>query len=185
VDNDRDKSFQALVQRNRKRLLDIGFRIFRNHEDAEDFVQAALFRAFRGLARFAGNAPVGAWFYRVAMNCAIDRYRAAKKRDDAARLVPLEGDHITDMRHSPERRFFSKELAGLVRKVVDGLPSLYRRVAKMRFFNGLSYREIARVLERPINTVKSLVKRTRKGLKERLDAFSGSIAVFLRGIEAT
>jgi RNA polymerase sigma-70 factor (ECF subfamily) len=184
----RDPAAVRLVtQRNNQRLFRAAWSILKNRAEAEDAVQSAYLRAFAAIDTFEGRASLTTWLTRIAINEALGRARAAKRR-----RAHLEGDRVAfldDYREklmqgsmsdgSPEKAHARAELRHLIEAAVARLPDPFRLVFVLREIEELSVDEVAETLGLPPNTVKTRHLRARRKLQQDLapdvkDALTGS-----------
>ena len=168
-----DNAFAQLMQDNETRIYNLTLRMTGNPEDAMDLAQEAFLNAWRGLKFFKGDSAFSTWVYRLASNACIDFLRRKKRRQDIDLSMPTDEEDdsqpdIPDERFLPERELERQELR---QAVADGLKQLsdeHRQVLVMREINGLSYQEIADVLDLEAGTVKSRIARARNSLRKIL-----------------
>jgi RNA polymerase sigma-70 factor (ECF subfamily) len=170
-----------LVRSHGPRMLQAARRILGGDEDAEDAVQEAFFQGFRGLGEFAGTCRIGTWLHRIAINCALMRLRARRRRPEASieELLPTftaDGHQARPVRwESPAAASESDEVRGIVRRRIGELPESYRTVIVLRDLEGLDTEETARLLDITPNAVKVRLHRARQALKTLLDPDLGSV----------
>ena len=144
-----------------------------NHHDAEDVVQESFYKFYRTLARFRGEAKVGSWLYRITVNVCLDRARKHQpllaKRDSEDEPDPMDAVADSDPRQDPERMRQSGELRHKIRNAVAGLSPLERSVFVLRHYRELPLLEIARVIERSEGTVKNVLFRALRKLRNQLE----------------
>ena len=163
-------AFECLVMPHWDALLRVTQRILRNREDAEDAVQTAFLDAFRNLNGFHGRSQFSSWLTRIAMNAAFMRLRVSRrKRETSLDEVTETGEararfHLVETRPNPEQEYLSKEGRVLVAKGLKKLRPLYVEVLHLRNVQELSAKEIARILELPVGTVKARLHRARTKL---------------------
>ncbi len=161
-------AFRALVEKYQRKVFAVALGIVRDSDDAKDLCQEAFLRAYRGLDRFDGDAQFFTWIYRIVHNLAIDHLR--KQRAPA---LPLEGterviaaeDHV-DI--NPLRKLASRRLGERIQAALATLTPAHRSVLVLREIEGLSYKEIAEVMECSIGTVMSRLFHARKNLQREL-----------------
>jgi RNA polymerase sigma-70 factor (ECF subfamily) len=158
------EAYGAIVARHQARIFYLGLKFLRRNEDAEDFAQEVFIRAYERLLSFQGNVPYAAWLYRIAYNLAVNKYHLRKRQAQAVNTV----DILPDLSYCPERRLLSEELAEWVRKTLHKIPEIYHVLIRMHFFEGLSYPEISKALEMPVNTIKSYIFRAKELIRQRL-----------------
>jgi RNA polymerase sigma factor (sigma-70 family) len=130
---------------------------------AEDLTIEAFSKAFQNLARFSPDFAFSTWLFKIANNHCID-YLRKQKKDPCARdknQSPAVQPDIVDQSFGPEESFIRDQRQRLMRDVVDKLNPRYRRLIKLRFFEELSYEEIATQLKMPIGTVKAGIFRAK------------------------
>jgi RNA polymerase sigma-70 factor (ECF subfamily) len=167
------EAYGTIVARHQARLFYLGLKFLRRTEDAEDFAQEAFIRAYEKLSSFQGNVPFAAWLYRIAFNLAVNKYHLKKRQIQAVNTVDL----LPDSSFSPEHRLLSAELAEWVRKTLHKIPDIYHVLIRMHFFEGLSYPEISKSLEMPVNTIKSYIFRAKELLRQKLRVWDREAAI--------
>jgi len=150
VEGRRD-AFDLIVERHRRNVYNLCFRFVGNHEDAADLAQDVFVRAFKGLARFKGDASLGTWLYRVSVNVCLNR--AAMKR-------PVQAPIDTAPQHDPRAEdpldaVVQRERAEVVRRAIARLPPKQRATVMLRVYEDLSHEEISRVLGTSVGAVKA------------------------------
>ncbi|MGH2359509.1 MAG: sigma-70 family RNA polymerase sigma factor [bacterium] len=161
-------AFEILVRRYQDRAYNVAYQILRHHEDALDVAQEAFARAYVSLARFRGGAGFYTWLYRILVNLAIDQARARGRKgstslaDSQAAIV--QGESIPDPGVSLE----AKELGEQIARAVASLPVKQRTALTLREIEGLSYQEIALVMNCSIGMVRSRLHAARRALQRIL-----------------
>ena len=165
-------AFEPLVEKYRQRVWRLAFQVLRDREEAWDCAQDAFVRAFQSLASFRGQAAFYTWLFRIAMNVATDRLRArsAQARAFGSQPVPAEEWERTALDHGerPDQAALGAERRLRIRQALDTLPPNARTIIMLSDVEGLSYREIASVLNCPIGTVMSRLHNARKRLRSVL-----------------
>jgi RNA polymerase sigma-70 factor, ECF subfamily len=168
-----DIDFETAARECRPFLLQIAVASARNPSDAEDIVQEALMRGFRGLKRFRGDCPLRIWLSRIVVRVAINHHRSVTRR--LKRWVffadlEFSNEDGTSREYDPpdSRREFDREKMMDVRRNVGRLPDEFRMPLMMLAIDGLTVPEIAAVLEIPEGTVKSRIFYARKRLNEAM-----------------
>jgi RNA polymerase sigma-70 factor, ECF subfamily len=139
-----ETAFEELVKAYRERLYRVAWRILRDDESAEDAAQEAFIKVYRHIARFEERSSLYTWMYRITVNIALNKL----KRDKFRNMVPL-GDIIREdrsPRSDPERTTMGLEVVERVRQAVETLPDKQRAVFTLKFYEGLSHKEIAEVV---------------------------------------
>ncbi len=165
-------AFEPLVEKYRQRVWRLAFQVLRDREEAWDCTQDAFVRAFQSLASFRGQSAFYTWLFRIAMNVATDRLRArgAQARAFGTQPVPAEEWERTapDPGARPDQAALGAERRLRIRRALDTLPPNARTIIMLSDVEGLSYREIADVLNCPIGTVMSRLHNARKRLRSAL-----------------
>lgn len=175
---DRD-AFQVLVEKYQRRVYGIAIGMLRKPEDAMDATQDAFIKVYRKLGDFKGDSSFYTWLYRIVVNVCIDhcRKRARAKtveyddgvaRRDVQEAVPLAGN--TRPMH-PVHAYHNAELHGALASALETLSENHRSVILLREVDGLSYEEIADVMDCQIGTVMSRLHHARKNLQKALKPF--------------
>ena len=168
-----DEAFAQLMRDNETRIYNLTLRMTGNPEDAMDLAQEAFLNAWRGLKFFKGDSAFSTWVYRLASNACIDHLRRKKRRKDIDLPMPVDEEDdslpdIPDERFRPEQELERQELRQAVADGLSQLSNEHRQVLVMREINGLSYQEIADVLDLEAGTVKSRIARARNSLRKIL-----------------
>ncbi len=130
---------------------------------AEDLTIEAFSKAFQNLSRFSPDFAFSTWLFRIATNHCID-YLRKQKKDPCSRdkgQAPGFQPDIIDQSFGPEENFIREQRQRLLREIVDKLNPRYRQLIKLRFFEELSYEEIAAQLKMPLGTVKAGIFRAK------------------------
>ncbi|HNB53384.1 MAG TPA: sigma-70 family RNA polymerase sigma factor [Anaerolineales bacterium] len=157
-------TYGELVHRYQLSVFNVCFRLLGERRDAEDMTQEAFIRAYERLGMFDAERPFGPWIRRVAANLCLNRLNLK-----AMSHVELDEEFEEPAPHpGPEALLIAKQQAATVRAALLALPAHYRAVIELRHFQELEYDEMAKMLQLPMNTVKSHLFRARKMLAERL-----------------
>ena len=165
---DRD-ALRALYEAYKDRVYSIAFYFF--HGDAaaaSDVSQQVFLKLIDGIARFRGDATFSTWLYRVVVNACVDRSRRWKTERGFADASVLEG--LPDQESTLEQTLVDGEMATAVREAVAGLPVKLRAAVLLRYFDDLSYDQMAGALGCSIGTVASRLSRAHRLLATRLAA---------------
>ena len=170
---DKDQqAYATLMKRYKKAVYFMILKMIRDADDAEDLTMEAFAKAFRNLERFKKDYTFSTWLFRIATNNTIDFIRKKKLKtmslnntlsDDSGNSVNID---IEDDDNNPQDQFIRSQRIDMVRIFVDKLPAKYRKLVQLRYFDELSYEEIAQELEKPLGTVKAQVHRSRELLFE-------------------
>ena len=174
------KAYADLMGRYRDAIYYMLLKMVNNSSDAEDLTIEAFGKAFKNIRQYAPNYAFSTWLFKIATNNCIDFIR--KKRGSHISLDQHsdDDDHAphTDIQSpapDPEETFINEQKVKLMRSVVSKLKPRYRKLIELRYFNELSYEEIAEELELPIGTVKAQLFRARELLYNILKNSSTTI----------
>jgi RNA polymerase sigma-70 factor (ECF subfamily) len=188
------RAFRELVTRHQRRAQSVAYGLVRHPEDAREVVQEAFVRVYRHLHEFAGQASFSTWLYRIVVNLSIDLLRkrspgrAIELEDHTdlegapAELLPVRG--ATDPLETLQRQ----RLVGAMQAALDQLPPYHRAVILLRELEGMSYEEMAQMLEVSKGTIMSRLFHARKKMQRMLRESLGDEAPPLEddpeGVEA-
>ena len=163
-------AFAQLVEANQGRIYTLAYRMTGNADTAADLTQETFLSAWQSLPRFREKSAFSTWLYRMAVNACIDFLRREKRRG----VLPLPPDGaalpLPGQEPSPPEALERQELVGAVHQALATLSPHHRKVLVLRDLEGLSYREIAQLLQLEEGTVKSRIARARLALREALIA---------------
>jgi len=167
VDGD-DKAYAKLLQRYKRPVYHMILKMVRNVDDAEDLTIESFAKAFRSLHRFKKDFTFSTWLFRIATNNTIDFIRKKKLNtlsientytDDDGQSVSID---VEDQNPDPQEEAIKGQKEELIQVFVNMLPSKYQKLVRLRYFNELSYEEIAVELDAPLGTVKAQLHRARE-----------------------
>ena len=165
------RSFEMLVIKYQQRVFNVIFRIVRNRDAVEDLAQEAFLNAFRSIKGFRGGSSFYTWLYRIASNVSLN-YLAKNKRavfvDETVLDTMDVAEKTASADVSPERRASSNETASAISRAIENLPEEIKKAVILREYEGLSYEEIAELMDCPVGTVRSRIFRGRGILKKSL-----------------
>lgn len=171
--NDKDETAYAeLMSIYQKPVYHIILKMIRNVDDAEDLTMEAFAKAFKNLSKYKKDYTFSTWLFRIATNNTIDFIRK-KKLDTLSINSTYTNDNgdsvdmdITDKNLTPVEEAIKGQKIELVRMFVSKLPAKYQRLVKLRYFQELSYDEIAKELDVPLGTIKAQLHRARELMYE-------------------
>ena len=169
-----ESAFEELVLKYQDRIYNLCRHMLSNAHDAEDAAQDTLIKAYQNLKKFRPEASFYTWLYRIAVNTCLDYkkrplFESIFKFSDKGEEFTLEQ---VSAEPSPERLYESKQLEQALYKSLGKLSPNLRMVIILKEIEGLSYEEIAGILDVSIGTVKSRISRAREKLKQRLKKFT-------------
>jgi RNA polymerase sigma-70 factor (ECF subfamily) len=170
-------AFEPLVEKYRQRVWRLAYHVLRDKEEAWDVAQEAFVRAWSALDSFRGQSAFYTWLFRITMNVAMDRVRqrGARGRAFGTERVPEEEWERTMIEQgaAPDDTASRIEERERIERALATLPEHHRTIIMMSDLEGLSYREIAEVLQIPMGTVMSRLHNARKRLREALGPLLG------------
>lgn len=174
------RAFELLVSKYQRKINRLVSRLVRDPAEVEDVTQEAFIKAYRALAQFRGESAFYTWLYRIAINTAKNYLASQGRRaptsteNDAEEAETFEhADQLRDI-NSPESLLMSKQVGQAVSKAVDALPEELRTAIQLREIEGMSYEEIADVMNCPIGTVRSRIFRAREAIAVELRPLLGT-----------
>ena len=167
------RAFDLLVLKYQYKLQAIVGRFIRDTDEVADVTQEAFIKAYKALPRFRGDSQFYTWLYRIAINTAKN-YLVSKSRRPANTDIDVEdaeqfsnNEKLIDDA-SPESSMMTDELAAIIKSALSSLPEDLRTALTLREFEGMSYEDIAAVMNCPVGTVRSRIFRAREFLDERV-----------------
>lgn len=167
------QAYNLLVGKYQQKLLRLVSRFIRDSMECEDVTQEAFIKAYRALSSFRGESAFYTWLYRIAVNTAKNHLVSAGRRPPSQDLDAQEasnslaGANFVDL-NTPESTLMNDELLNVIRLTIAELPDNLREAIIYREFDGMSYEEIAEVMDCPIGTVRSRIFRARETLEEAM-----------------
>jgi len=174
------RAFEMLVAKYQRKLGRLLSRFIRDHAEVEDVAQEAFIKAYRALPSFRGDSAFYTWLYRIGINTAKNYLVAMGRRAptttgfDSEEAENFEdGDQLRDV-NTPEAELMSKQIASTVNETMQALPEELRTAITLREIEGLSYEDIATIMNCPIGTVRSRIFRARETIAEKLRPLLGT-----------
>jgi RNA polymerase sigma-70 factor, ECF subfamily len=169
VKNGEKAAYDLLVLKYQQRIINLVSRFVRNQSDAFDVTQEAFIKAYRALPNFRGDSAFYTWLYRIAVNTAKNHIAVQSRRPsgnnyDVSEIEQIEGADALKEQATPENLLLKDELQATVLKAIEELPEDLKTAIMLREVDGLSYEEIASVMECPIGTVRSRIFRAREAI---------------------
>jgi RNA polymerase sigma-70 factor (ECF subfamily) len=171
------EAFRTLVERHTRYLFHIAYRLVANTEDAQDVVQDTWLKAHAQLGRFESRANVRTWLTRIAINCAIDHLRVARRREPACdpatfEQEPSSAGWIETADAEPERLVFAGEIGARVDQTLMRLTALERAAFMLRHIEGMSISEIGAALGLNTSATKHSIFRAVRKMRTALAPFN-------------
>jgi RNA polymerase sigma-70 factor, ECF subfamily len=180
-DEDRDLTFDELVDKYEKKLYNLILRHVGDPDEAADLTQDTFVNAFRGFPTFRGESKILTWLCQIALNQCKNRFRQRDRRRDwegpsldaPATTGADEGRllEIPDWSQSPERALEAKELQRQILGAIEGLAPEYRTVIVLCDLQHRSYADIAQIVGLSLETVKTRIHRGRLMIRRKLEAY--------------
>jgi RNA polymerase sigma-70 factor (ECF subfamily) len=170
-----DAAFDWLVTHYHANVYNLAYGILSDSADAADVTQEVFLRAFRGIRGFRQGSSLKTWLYRISIRQALNhrrwcwRHHRAQVSIDADEEGKSPALELKDGEATPFEQFATHEVQATVRQALAGVPAIFRSAVLLRDLEGLSYEEVAEVLEVSVGTVKSRILRGRRLLREILD----------------
>lgn len=168
------KAFGLLVEKYHRKLGRLLGRMIRDQAEVEDVVQESFIKAYRALPNFRGDSAFYTWLYRIGINTAKNYLVSMGRRPQVMQEVEIEdvenfeGGYEMRTTDTPESAMMTKQIAQTVNDTVANLPEELRTAITLRELEGLSYEEIATLMQCPIGTVRSRIFRARETISEKL-----------------
>jgi len=171
------------------KIYQLAFRYLRNKEDAEEVTQDVLFKVYRKVGEFRGDAALSSWIYRITFNAAMSRLRTARyqhaQEEDRQHVMNADGDEkqvaaradVADWSQMADERVLRTQLRRRVFRAILALPAIYRAPVMLRDIQGMSTEEASAMLHVKDQTLKSRLHRGRLILRKQLADFAGGLTM--------
>jgi RNA polymerase sigma-70 factor, ECF subfamily len=170
------------------KIYQLAFRYLRNKEDAEEVTQDVLFKVYRKVDEFRGDAALSSWIYRITFNAAMSRLRTARyqRAQDEDRRASPDADadgapsrpvEVADWNDLADERVLRSQLRQRVFRAILALPAIYRAPVMLRDIQGMSTEEASAMLKVKDQTLKSRLHRGRLILRKQLADFAGGLSL--------
>ena len=174
------RAFDLLVSKYQRKLARLLSRFIRDSTEVEDVTQEAFIKAYRALPTFRGDSAFYTWLYRIGINTAKNYLVAMGRRAPTTTNIDSEeaegfedGDQLRDL-NTPEDELASKQVAETVNQTLGELPEELKTAITLREIEGLSYEDIANIMNCPIGTVRSRIFRAREAIAAKLRPLLGT-----------
>jgi RNA polymerase sigma-70 factor, ECF subfamily len=183
-----DRALGDLAAAYGSKIYQLAFRYLHNKEDAEEVTQDVLYKVYRKIGAFRGDAALSSWIYRITFNAAMSRLRTAtyqRSQDDDLRLQTNDGDElpapsrheIADWTQMADEHMLRSQLRRRVFSAILALPAIYRAPVMLRDIQGMSTEEASAMLRVKDQTLKSRLHRGRLILRKQLADFAGGLTL--------
>jgi RNA polymerase sigma-70 factor (ECF subfamily) len=169
------RAYDLLVLKYQHRIVGLVSRYMRDQDEVLDVTQEAFIKAYRALPGFRGESAFYTWLYRIAINTAKNYLVSRSRRPPDTDIDVDQGDShegsiaLSDI-ENPENRLAGDQLEAVVYKAIDDLPEELKVAVTLREFEGLSYEEIAGIMECPVGTIRSRIFRAREAIEKKIEA---------------
>ena len=168
------QAYSVLMSRYRGSVYTAMYKMVNNRDDADDLTLEAFGKAFNKLPSYAPNYAFSTWLFKIAVNNCIDHIR--KKRLHTMSIdEPIKSDSDKEFSHTirdydpdPEQRMMHEQKLAHIRRLVEKMNIKYRVMLELRYYEELSYEEIALELDLPLGTVKAQLFRAKELLQQQL-----------------
>jgi RNA polymerase sigma-70 factor (ECF subfamily) len=172
------KAFDVLIMKYQQRIVHVITGFVHDPVEALDVAQEAFIKAYRALPNFRGDSAFYTWLYRIAINTAKNYLMARSRRPPASDVDAMDATNYYDAPElkefeTPETRMMSEDLEQGIHQAIQALPEGTATAIKLREFEGMSYEEIAEVMECPIGTVRSRIFRAREAIELQIKEIMG------------
>lgn len=167
------RAFDLLVLKYQHKIFALISRYIRDADEVQDVAQEAFIKAYKALPKFRGDSAFYTWMYRVAINTAKNHITAKLRRPpgsdvDIQDAEYYDGGSVLHDIETPESALFGEELKEVVNNAIAGLPEDLRSAVTLREFDGLSYEDIAAIMDCPVGTVRSRIFRAREAIDKEI-----------------
>jgi RNA polymerase sigma factor (sigma-70 family) len=172
VEENNEKAYGDLMKRYRKPVYHMVLKMVRNQDDAEELTIEAFAKAFKNLSKFNPEFTFSTWLFRIATNNCIDFIRKKKLNTTSINNTYVNDDgesvgmEIRDTENNPQEEAIHQQKIEIMRLIVKKLPHKYQSLVTLRYFEELSYEEIAQEMDSPLGTVKAQLHRARELLHD-------------------
>ncbi len=141
-----------LFQENYKKIFLLSVKMLKNYEDAEDATQEIFMKAYQNIDKFRQESKLFTWLYRIALN---HIYNFSNKKKNVKNLNEKNQDFYILTNETPEKVLYEKELYNKLNEIIEELSPKQKEVFLLRYYNGLKFNEIAKILKKSLGTIKS------------------------------
>jgi len=160
-----NEAFSELVARYKRLIYSVACKFSKDSEEIDDMAQEAFIKIYRSLSKYNDQYKFSTWSVKVATNICLDHVR--RKKLNMVSLDEIE-NFTGGSANSPEEHYLRKEKSQFLQDAIDGLPEIYRVPIILYHQKGMSYKEIAEYLGKPMSIIKNRIFRARHALRENL-----------------
>lgn len=172
-------AFKAIVERYQRRVINVGYRFLGNQEDAEDVAQETFLRLYLSARSYKPKAELFTYLYTIVTHLALNRLRKKKRLrwfslDQLGRNgeAGIDQEVPADPADQPDQSLERAEREAIVRRALDTLPAAQKTTVILSRYEGLSYKQIAEVMDISVSAVESKLHRAKQTLRKKLSAYS-------------
>lgn len=158
------EAFAELLSRYKRLIYSVAYKFTKDSDEVNDMAQEAFIKIYKSLSKYDSQYKFSTWSVKVATNICLDHVR--RKKINSISLDEIE--NFTGRNNSPEEYYLRKEKSQALKSAIDRLPEIYRVPIIMYHQNGMSYKEIAEKLDKPMSIIKNRIFRARNTLREDL-----------------
>lgn len=162
-------AFEQILKKYKKFVINVAYRYIHNASYAEDISQEVFLRIYNSAQRYTQDAKLSTWIYRITANYCLNEVRAKKKVEQNFKEVIYQNTNSDD--NDVLNNMEKKNKSNLVKKALESLPERQRMAVILSKYDGLSYREIAEIIDCTPSAVDSLLQRAKQNLKDKLAGF--------------
>ena len=167
------QAFRLIVDNWKDMVFNTSLGIVQNAEDAEDVTQEVFVQVYESVSQFKGDSRFSTWLYRIAVTKSLDHLRKKKRKKRFAFVQSLFGANEEEVNHQPDFQhpgvsMENKENAAVLFRAIDKLPDNQKTAFTLHKLEGLSYQEIAEIMETTVSSIESLMHRAKGNLKKFL-----------------
>lgn len=171
-------AYNILVIKYQHKVAQIISKFVGNSSDVNDVAQEAFIKAYKAINNFRGESSFYTWLYRIVVNAAKTYLESNSKRKnhidvDSEEFQSIDSQGVLTSRESPDKIIESQELQQVILSAMNELPEELRQAIMLREVEGMSYEDMADLLQIPIGTVRSRIFRARQFIEEKMSKFAG------------
>ena len=177
IKNNEPESFRKLVLNYQDMIVNTCYGFVKNHTDAEDVAQEVFIEVYRSINKFREDAKLSTWLYRIAVNKSIDFLRKKKRKSWLGSIQSVFGSEEKAMvvedkyRPNPQQTLEQNERKVVLQNAIEKLAENQKTAFILHKYEGLSYKEIAKIMDVSLSSVESLMHRAKKNLKKLLYSY--------------